>query len=363
MRVLLLMALGGCSSPEPAQGSATDAEIEPEVTTDAGVEAEAEAAVVCSMDAAAACDGGTLPDDLRCTGLYSCWEPKVVAEEAQAFVPGYTFWSDGADKQRWLSLPPGAKVDTTNMDGWIYPPGTKVWKEFRLGDKRIETRLFAKNAQGVWEKTTYRWSSDEKTASRLDTGAREGGYEIPTVQQCDACHAGMPDRLLGLDAVSLGAPGARGLTLASIGDRLSGPPAKKALQLGETPAANEAIGWLHANCGPCHSESGSAKFTGLLLRVRASKALAGNGSIATSDTDVWRTAVGQPMVRPTYTGNPAYASFLRIRAGDPSRSVIPAVAALRESDGGLAVGQMPPLVTHKADTKGLEILNRWIDAL
>ena len=40
--------------------------------------------------------------------------------------PRYPLWSDGAEKQRYLSLPPGTQIDTSNMDDWKFPVGTRV---------------------------------------------------------------------------------------------------------------------------------------------------------------------------------------------------------------------------------------------
>src|SRR5262245_3812814 len=88
--------------------------------------------------------GGGLPVDLRCTGLYADWASKTVAPDVQPFAPGTPLWSDGARKQRWIQLPAGATIDTTNPDEWVFPVGTKAWKEFSLGGRKVETRLFQK---------------------------------------------------------------------------------------------------------------------------------------------------------------------------------------------------------------------------
>ena len=99
---------------------------------------------------------------LACAGLYSDWPTKTVAPDFRPFVPGLTLWSDGADKTRWVHLPPGQRIDTSNMDAWTFPVGTKLFKEFRLpvagspGRRRIETRMLWKQAEGSWFRTTYR---------------------------------------------------------------------------------------------------------------------------------------------------------------------------------------------------------------
>src|SRR4051812_46983589 len=95
-------------------------------------------------------DAGTAPLELRCTGLYSDWTSRAVASEAMAYKPGIELWSDGAEKQRWFSLPKGTKIDTSDPDEWQFPVGTKTWKEFKHGGKRIETRFYWKVSASQW---------------------------------------------------------------------------------------------------------------------------------------------------------------------------------------------------------------------
>src|SRR5262245_17999416 len=64
-----------------------------------------------------ATDGG-LPDELRCTGLYSDWSTQTIADDAYYYGPGFKLWSDGAAKRRWIQLPPNTEIDTSDMDDW-----------------------------------------------------------------------------------------------------------------------------------------------------------------------------------------------------------------------------------------------------
>src|SRR5438552_2107607 len=65
------------------------------------------------------------PTDVFCTGLYLDRDPSRHAQDVLPYQPGVTFWSDGAEKQRYLYLPPGSKIDTASMDRWSFPVGTK----------------------------------------------------------------------------------------------------------------------------------------------------------------------------------------------------------------------------------------------
>ena len=220
------------------------------------------------------------PLDLSCTGLYSDFATKTVAAENEAFTPGLALWSDGAEKQRWIDLPPGTTIDTSNMDEWTFPVGTKFFKEFALplGDAstvtRIETRMLWKTGPGSWYRTTYRWSDDgttsatELTGGQLDAGGT--GYEVPTQSDCNTCHNGRLDGVLGFEAVALGQPAAAGLTLAQLETRklLSAPPTTAPRVPGDATQAT-AIGWLHMNCGTsCHNAgNGLAAATGFHMRL------------------------------------------------------------------------------------------------
>src|SRR5262249_29220815 len=92
-------------------------------------------------------DGPPAPDPpptLSATGLYSDIGSFTIAPGIREFAPTYTLWSDGAEKRRWVYLPPGQKIDDSDMDHWSFPMGTKLWKEFRFSGNRVETRLIYK---------------------------------------------------------------------------------------------------------------------------------------------------------------------------------------------------------------------------
>ena len=82
-----------------------------------------------------------LPEHLSETGLYADIATGELAPGVAPFTPRFSLWSDGSEKQRWLLLPDGAQIDTSNMDEWTFPEGTKVWKQFSSAGVRLETRL------------------------------------------------------------------------------------------------------------------------------------------------------------------------------------------------------------------------------
>ena len=297
------------------------------------------------------------PTQLACTGLYSDWPSRTIAAGNVAFDPGLHLWSDGADKSRWVYLPPGTQIDTTNMNEWTFPVGTKFWKEFRLGGRRVETRFLSKSAFG-WFLTTYQWSDDESAAVEVTNGVlnvRGTGYEIPSQNACTICHMGRLDDVLGFEVVGLSSPAASGLTMAELvrqGLVTSAPASPVVIPGNATESA--ALGWLHANCGnACHNRSSNslAGSTGLWMRLE----VANLGSVGATDT--YTTAVNVPSNFQPFDG----AGLLRVTPGSDAQSAIPFRDGTRDDQGqGF---QMPPIDTHIVDTAGVAAVRAWINAM
>jgi hypothetical protein len=138
--------------------------------------------------------GAGVPTDVFCTGLYDNRDATQVSGSVMPYTPGVVLWSDGAEKRRYLYLPPSTQIDTSDLDAWKFPVGTKAWKEFRFDGALVETRLLWKRSATTWEAGTYIWDASGKTAT-LNTSAPKGvllpsGYEIPTQKDCDKCHHG-----------------------------------------------------------------------------------------------------------------------------------------------------------------------------
>lgn len=302
--------------------------------------------------------GTALATDLACTGLYDAVDPTQYAADVMPYTPGVTLWSDGAEKHRYLYLPPGAQIDTSDPDAWKFPAGTKVWKEFVVDGALVETRHFAKNDDGTWSAGTYVWDGSIATLNTAPKGIiLASGYEIPTLKDCDKCHHGGADRLLGVEAVALALPDAQGATLTALAQsgRLSNPPAATALALPDdgTGKAAAAIGYLHANCGmACHSTRGLGEETKLTMRVRAPELFA---QTPVAMLDSYRATIDQAPTTAAIAQQ--FPGAMRITPGDHMQSLVWLVAHLRGNY------QMPPLVSHAIDEDGTSKIAAWIDAL
>jgi cytochrome c553 len=279
-----------------------------------------------------------LPMLLSQTGLYTDIAAKTLDPSSRLFAPRHELWSDAAQKTRWIQLPDGGVIDSSDMDHWAFPVGTKLFKEFAKDGKRLETRLVWRVADtGDRERDTlfgaYLWNDSETEA----TFARDGGenlrgtqHDAPSADTCWKCHIGEPGRALGISAIQLGD------TLP-----LSVPPSG-------TPAApNDAMGYLHANCGHCHNPNGSAWSTSsMVLRLAVTDTDA-------ASTQLYQTTVGVPLQQWL---NHGYAD--RIVAGDADTSAIHYRMTQRTANM-----QMPPIATEVPDTEGTELVRLWIDSL
>jgi hypothetical protein len=275
------------------------------------------------------------------TGLYRDIASKEIAPDLIAFEPAYKLWSDGAQKQRWLRLPPGTKIDTSDMDHWVFPVGTMLFKEFRLDDKLLETRLVARIGPKPddYFMGAFRWNDDESDAVFVrdgDANVRGTDHDIPTAKNCFTCHNGDRGRVLGYSAVQQPAPEAP----------LSDPPAEPYVAPGDA-IAREALGYLHANCGNCHNPNGTSRTdTNLTLRLYVAEH-------TVEDTGIYRTGVRVILDRWLHKG-----FDLRIAPGDPDLSAVLARMKTRDKDDA-----MPPFASERVDTDGVELVRKWIASL
>lgn len=305
-------------------------------------------------------DGATAPTELRCTGLFSDWKTKKLAVEASPFKPGAELWSDGAEKLRYALIPKGTKIDTTNPDDWVFPVGTKTWKEFRVGGKRIETRFYWKVSASQWAWATYLWSPDESRAERDDKGKPEAAnnYDVPSVESCDKCHAGAKDKVLGIQALLTSLPEAQGLTLAKLkaDGLLSADVTVPPIPEDATGKARAALTYLHVNCGAaCHDSASYSPGlqSGLFMKLNMAELALGK----VSELGAYKTTVGREVFGNAYFEYKA-KGFLRIKPGVAAESLLPELAKVR----GPQI-QMPPVGSRQPDPAGRGLVEAWINAL
>jgi hypothetical protein len=291
------------------------------------------------------------PDLLSETGLY---EGGQIAGVVSDFQPQFPLWSDAAEKERWVYLPECSTIDTTDMDTWEVPVGTRFWKQFSKDGQKVETRYYIRTGPGKfdYEFATYHWATQDE-AVRVSNGLPDVNgtmHDIPAITSCSICHRSSW-RVLGFSAVQLSheLPGETMATLSQEG--LLSTPLPAGVQVPGDDAARAALGYLHSNCGNCHNENGAGNVV-MDLRLLAEDA-------TVEETGTWLTAVGQPTTMYMCGGQPCS----RIAPGDAVNSAI----IQRMTDPNMTEVApnvtMPPLAVETMDVTGVATVSAWIDSL
>lgn len=284
-----------------------------------------------------------LPERLSETGLYADLATGELATGVAAYTPQFALWSDGADKRRWIWLPPDSRIDTSDPDDWRFPAGTKLWKQFSVAGVAIETRLVEKRGprDDDWVALSYVWDADGRDASAAPLGdidVRATGHDVPAAGECAACHGGRRSFVLGFSTIQLARPAAAGeldLDALVAQGRLSDPPVSPIVP--GDPTVRAALGYLHANCGHCHNAARPAADGARCFDPRNDLdfSLAVADLAAPETTATYRTVVA--------TGNATKALDRMSRRG--------------------FLRQMPPLATTRVDDEAVALMQRWIEAL
>jgi hypothetical protein len=310
-----------------------------------------------------------MPARLSETGLYASVAKKVLAPEVRSYSPQYPLWSDGARKARWVWLPAASRIDARDPDRWVFPLGTRFWKEFSFNGHRIETRVMEKEPAGHWAYATYAWNADETEAvlvpptgqPHVATIADGVSHDLPSIEDCKACHEGAGrEAVLGFTALQLssdrdpGAPHAEPLLAGMLDlaalvreDRVAHAPAQWAQHPPGIPARSprerSAVGYLLANCGGCHNPEDA------IAALNLSVTSAPKGPTIAQ----WASAVRKPSS--FQIPDLALGLSTLIEPGRPEASALVFRMATREP-----LYQMPPLGTNLVDTQAVKLVSEWI---
>jgi hypothetical protein len=236
------------------------------------------------------------------------------------------------------------------MDEWVFPEGTRVWKQFSSGGVRIETRLLERRgpSDADWIPLAYVWDPDDRDATAAPLGAidsHDTDHDVPAAGECFACHGGRRSFVLGFSAIQLAgaaSPGEVDLAALVQQGRLTAPPASPPVIPG-TPVEVAALGYLHANCSHCHNQARPARAGPRCFdpQGRYDFTLAVGRLDATASTPTYRTVVGRA-----------------VKPGDPGGSRLFELVSAR----GM-FRQMPPLATEKVDPSAVATIRLWIEGL
>ena len=272
------------------------------------------------------------------------------------------FWSDGASKLRWISVPKDP-IGFAPTGEWTFPAGLVLVKTFELpidaanpaAKRRLETRLLVRDSNGGVYGVVYKWRRDNSDADLLNSSLTEDipiksadgtthtqTWYYPSRQNCLECHNARAGGVLGVKTrqlpddelrawnhLGLFKPGFQDADLPKFAKLAAADDTTRSLE-------DRARSYFDANCSQCHRPGGTvANFDarydtpldhqglidGRVLideRIDRSRVIAPN--------DIWRSI-----------------AFMRLNT----------VSEIR----------MPPLARETIDEKGVALLRQWITSL
>src|SRR5262249_14057604 len=253
-------------------------------------------------------DAPAFPRKLSDTGLFVNTRDLKPAPGVIPYSVNAELWSDGATKERYLSVPGTGKIEYEtvtypqpapgSVPGWRFPDDTVLVKTFSLelepgnpaSRRRLETRLLhARRMPGpeeygdqVWNGYTYVWNDEQTDAELAEAkgldrvftikdakapgGSRRQTWHFPSRAECAGCHTMTAKYALGLNTLQMnrdhdygGVVANQMATLEHIGlfDRKLPDVPEKLPRLADyrDPKADldaRARAYLHANCSHCH---------------------------------------------------------------------------------------------------------------
>lgn len=294
-----------------------------------------------------------MPPVLSAYGFFADAPAQQPARGVTPYRLNTPLWSDGADKLRFVYLPPGTKAVASGGGLLDLPVGSALIKTFAFAEngkrRLVETRVLLHRAQG-WVALPYLWNTAQTEARLALAGARVPvttpageriAYRVPNANQCKECHG------LAGAVVPIG-PKARNLSrtwlmrMVAAGQLDRVPAGADVLPLWEgrasVPTARAARAYLDVNCAHCHRPAAGASNSGLDLRWEQDG----------------RAALGV-MKRPVAAGRGAGQLLFDIVPGQPDASIT--AHRMASSEPGVA---MPELGKDTVDAEGVALVRRWI---
>jgi uncharacterized repeat protein (TIGR03806 family) len=316
---------------------------------------------------------GDIPKLLSQTGAFKDASHLVPSDELIPYDLIVPFWSDGAQKLRWIAVPKG-KIELSPGGEWIFPAGTVFVKTFELpvdardpgAKRRLETRLLMVQGGGSVYGVVYKWRADLSDAELLSADSLSEDVSIanaagefhsqtwyyPSRKDCITCHNQHSGGVLGAKARQLNHdfryPSgvsdnelrvwnhlglfARPLSDADIGNS----PRLAAADDATHTLEDRARSYLDANCSHCHRPGGTVA-----------------GFDARYDTPLER----QELVN---------GAVLLDQGIDRPRIISPhdiwrSIAYMRINTVGDI--RMPPIDRETIDERGVGLMRAWIDSM
>jgi uncharacterized repeat protein (TIGR03806 family) len=315
---------------------------------------------------------GEMPLLLSQTGVFKDARHLVHAEGLIPYDLIVPFWSDGAQKNRWVSIP-AAKVEFSPNGEWKFPAGTVFVKTFELPTdahdpgtrRRLETRILVTDDAGGVYGVDYKWRPDNSDADLLSAGVSEAipvttasgemrsqTWYYPSRQDCLTCHNARAGGVLGIKTRQMNHDFAypsgvvdnelrtwnhlglfntqiKDADLPTFATLAPGADASRSIE-------DRARSYLDANCAHCHQPGGTVANFDARFDTPLDQQQLVNGPVLIDQ------GIDKPRI---------------IAPHDPWRSI----AYMRVDTTGEI--RMPPLARNTIDEKGVKLLNEWIMSL
>ena len=312
-----------------------------------------------------------IPQDLAAAGVFADLENLVPHAGIEPYDLNVPFWSDGAIKSRWFSVPDTNDTMVFHPEGnWTFPTGAVWVKHFELeltngvpaSRKRLETRVLVKTDDGSYG-LTYRWGDATTNATLVPSiGLDEsftlvnGGvvstqvWHYPSQAECLQCHTPAAGHILGFRTEQLNrdldyGDGVKNQLRALedagyLANEVPPPGSLRALASADDETAGlgyRVRSFLQANCANCH--------------------IPGAPSQGQWIADLYTPLDLAGIVEGGLVNNQGNVTNRVIRRGDPDHSMILTRLAQR------GPGQMPPIASNVVDTQAVALVTAWIDSL
>jgi uncharacterized repeat protein (TIGR03806 family) len=315
---------------------------------------------------------GALPKLLSQTGAFKNTSALMPGDElipCDLIVP---FWSDGAVKKRFISVP-DEKIKFAPTGEWVFPRGTVFVKTFELATneanpnlkRRLETRLLVCDSAGGVYGVTYKWRADNRDADLLEsnltetisiqtaTGVRTQQWYYPSRADCLVCHTANAGLVLGVKTRQLNRDYTypSGVTdnelrawnhIGLFDTNLNEAEIKNFPKLANAADTSRSLedrarSYLDANCAQCHRPRGTVAY----FDARYDTPLAQQNLIN-----------GPVLIDERIDNNPRI-----IKPNDLWRSIL-----YMRTDTTQAF-KMPTVARNTIDEQGMNLLRQWIESL
>lgn len=305
----------------------------------------------------AAIDGAGFPRTLSEYGFFD-GGPDRPASSLIPYSVRNPLFSDYAEKERFIHLPPNGEI-AVGSDGRVaFPPGTALIKSFGYYDEAgeldiLETRVLLAREDG-WLALPYVWNAARTDAVLKVAGTRipaafddpsgerhEISYAVPNKNQCKQCHS-RNDRLEPIGTVwpemIFPREGDRERLQDSASFPRNGLFASAGWDDPDARPAERAESYLRANCAHCHSREGSASNSGLFY-----------------DETLGPYAVSGWKKRPVAAGRASAGFEFVVAPGKPADSIL--VHRMKSLEPGVAMPEIGRATVHK---EGVAVVEEWI---